>query len=97
MHHFRLRFSLRTLAVFIAIVCGYFGFWGATMSDAQKPYFKYRGIAHSPAPFVVVVECWMDCPASPHLTSYYVGARDFWLELPIEKVKMELLSDVDRN
>jgi hypothetical protein len=54
MTRIRLRFSLRTLAVFVTLVCAYFGVWEAT-----KRYGLGRGIESwgcdqsSPLPLVI--------------------------------------------
>ena len=55
---FRPRFSIRTLAIFVTLVCAYFGAWEAT-----KRYGLERGLSddldmplreESPAPFIVL-------------------------------------------
>ena len=56
----RPRFSLRTLVIFVTLVCVYFGAWEVTKrcEDTDKLSFdyKYRAFVHgaySPMPFVV--------------------------------------------
>src|SRR5262245_44551664 len=46
---FRPRFSLRTLAIIVTLVCAYFGSWEST----KRCGVKYPAFQDCPAPFVV--------------------------------------------
>ena len=84
---FRPRFSVRTLAIFVTLVCAYFGAWEAT-----KRYGVVDERETSPAPFVVVwtdpgearidgrrVATWTPRPARRYLWMY--GMR---MNMPFE-------------
>ena len=55
---FRFRFSVRTLAIFVTLVCAYFGAWEATKRYGVPPKSELRfgGVASSPAPFLIRYE-----------------------------------------
>jgi hypothetical protein len=53
MKHFRPRFSIRTLAIFVTLVCCYFGAWGATKRYVEKSWRYDVGQLSSPMPFVI--------------------------------------------
>jgi hypothetical protein len=52
-----LRFAVRTLAIFVTLVCAYFGAWEATKKYGVPSSFEFpptHGVrASSPAPFVI--------------------------------------------
>jgi hypothetical protein len=69
----RPRFSLRTLAILVTLVCAYFGAWEATKRSTTQ-YEK------SPAPFIVV-RTIVSFPLYPQRTGYY-------LSLGTQKIKL---------
>jgi hypothetical protein len=86
---FRPRFSLRTLAIFIAIVGAYFGAWEATKRfGARVPTTSNRffeKISDSPAPFLLREQThFLDNSFSEPTTVYYL-----WLVGPKWKLPLD--------
>lgn len=83
---FNFRFSVRTLAIFLTLVCVYFGAWEATkkygipqteppfVSSGLKPYGFAGKVtimhANSPIPFIVK-QCEYDFYFVPHRSYYF--------------------------
>src|SRR5262245_6774079 len=90
----RLQFSVRTLAIFVTLVCAYFGAWEATKRygtrlDKTTRFFNYKGgtysydeyvlDASSPCPFVVRRDVY-EMP-NPPLTVVVNPTRRYYLWL----------------
>ena len=52
----RPRFSLRTLAIVVALICAYFGAWEWTKHAAMRMEFPTGVKATSPAPLVIRID-----------------------------------------
>jgi hypothetical protein len=99
MFRFRLRFSVRTLAIFITLVCAYFGAWEVTKTWGLPTEWPYRDpstdtnvwIASSPVPFVVRYELKFS-PHLPDRSHYYLWLFGPQVKLPFESnVKPRLI------
>jgi hypothetical protein len=75
---FRPRFTVRTLAIFVTLLCAYFGVWEATKRYGVKPmqgrilnnYRVLRG--GSPGP--LLISCFQEGPVVLHDGCTYAGA-----------------------
>jgi hypothetical protein len=80
---FRLRFSVRMLALFMTLVCAYFGAWDFTCR-ISLPYvnkicaFAYHRPPNSPAPFIVVVGAYGAIALDEKLNPMFDTPPDFW-------------------
>ncbi len=70
---FRPRFSVRTLAVFVTLVCAYFGAWEATkrygVPDPDWPCFPPPDYKHEK------IVSYADCP-----TPFILGRDEFYID-----------------
>jgi hypothetical protein len=87
MPRFRPRFSVRTLAIFVTLVCAYFGAWEATKYYALGSPVKIHTSDHGEQKWVVTLD---SCPApfvlwrDEHLPDrergyHWPGARRYYL------------------
>lgn len=97
----RLRFSVRTLAIVVTLVCAYFGLWGPTQDWAQMDVYNhvndYQGLPALPpaskfstsaiAPLIVEAN-WLGMPHSR-----YVWFFGFVVELPMETTELDEFMD----
>jgi hypothetical protein len=57
------RFSIRTLAIFMTLVCAYFGSWEATKQGGKGVTYSHDLV--SPMPFILYDEVYLIPPAPP--------------------------------
>jgi hypothetical protein len=82
----RPRFSIRTLTIFVTLVCAYFGAWEATKKYGvdKKPEFPVREQlfieSHSPAPLLVSTHVMESVPPVPE-TAQKIAPSSGWHEV----------------
>ena len=92
MTRFRPRFSVRTLAIFVTLVCAYFGAWEATKRfGVPKGNVGHRSLgdayaavinAWSPVPFLII--CNETSPFDDDSQRYYLWLFGPTIKLPFE-------------
>lgn len=73
---FRPRFSIRTLTVFVTLVCAYFGAWEATKRYGVPTHRRLLSgtpiRASSPAAFIIRYEIGVDLLGGPPSRAYHL-------------------------
>lgn len=95
----RLRFTLRTLAILVTLVCAYAACWSPTVTRGEKDVITHIFDSDELPGSNPVVECplvvsvrefWWPCRSAPPRNCYYFWFFGFVAKLPFETTVDEL-------